>query len=437
MKKALIIALGLVYIGISAKAQQKAPYFPRPNCTTLVGDAMLQEVDTTKARGVSDNYHTWANGTVLLVKFMPGGSKFIRDKVMACAKEWEKYANITFKFVPDSTSLTNIRIKLGKGYGHNSAVGTEANFRPQSNQTVNFDTLFFADGDYYANKLKTRGVKPPYTLNQLITEMNADPNHWNLTELKRVVTHELGHSLGLLHEQSYPNAVKWKKTDSVYNYYRQTQGWDKSKVDFNVFEVSNQFHTNGTSYDPKSIMHYAINSWETTDGYSVKQNYELSEGDKKLIAALYPRDKKESSLLVPKVDITNFGKISVVTNTAKKGVSIYPEFDLKTNSKLGTVYVVARLADEEGYYIKTTNPYYNWGGTAATYMKMNLLPNSKISYNKTVKKNLELFFPFEQMPELYGKKVMIVFAVYLDDVANQQMDKLMYFSTTTPLSVTR
>ncbi|MBK9937356.1 MAG: hypothetical protein IPP02_03030 [Chitinophagaceae bacterium] len=118
-------------------------------------------------------------------------------------------------------------------------------------------------------------------------------------------------------------------------------------------------------------------------------------------------------------------------------MSIYPEFDLKTNSKLGQVYVVARLADEDGYYIKTDNQYYNWGGTAATYLKMNLLSNSKISYNKTAKKNLELFFPFAQMPELYGRKVMIVFAVYLDDVKNGQMDKLMYFSTTTPLSVAK
>jgi hypothetical protein len=68
---------------------------------------------------------------------------------------------------------------------------------------------------------------------------------------------------------------------------------------------------------------------------------------------------------------------------------------------------------------------------------MNLLPNTKTSYNKASKKNLELFFPFDQMPQLYGKKVMVVFAVYLDDVANGQMDKLMYFSTTTPLSIAR
>ena len=116
---------------------------------------------------------------------------------------------------------------------------------------------------------------------------------------------------------------------------------------------------------------------------------------------------------------------------------IRPSFDLKTYSKLGEVYVVARLADEDGYYIRTSNMYYNWGGTAATYLKMKLLPNSKVSYNKGGKNNLELFFPFNEMPELYGKKVMVVFAVYLDDIANNQMDKLMYFSTTNPLSITK
>ena len=68
---------------------------------------------------------------------------------------------------------------------------------------------------------------------------------------------------------------------------------------------------------------------------------------------------------------------------------------------------------------------------------MNLLPNSKLSYNKQGPKNLELFFPFLKMPELNGKKIMIVFAIYLDDATNGQMDKLMYFSTTAPLSINR
>ena len=433
MKKVILFASVLFYVGNAAMAQK----LPKAKCTTLVGDAMFKVVDTTAGRGVSDVYHTWDNGSVLLVKFMPGGGKVLRDKVMQSAKQWEAYANITFKFVPDNTTeKTAIRIRLTQGSGHNSAVGTEANFRSQTDQTINFDTLYFADGEYYVNKLKGKGLKPPYNWDQVQEEMRSDPNHWDNIELTRVVTHEFGHALGLLHEQSFPGAVKWNKSDSVYNYYKETQGWDRDKVDFNVFEVAEQFYTNGTVYDPKSIMHYSVDASETTNGYSVKTNYYLSDGDKKLIAALYPKGKAESDLAVPKVYITNFAKLTVVNDTKRKGLVIQPTFDLKTNSKLGQVYFAARLVDEDGYYIRTANQYYNWGGTAATYKKMNLLPNSKVSYNKTTK-NFELFFPFDQMPELNGKKIVVAFAVYLDDVANQQMDKLMYFSTTKPLSITK
>ncbi|MCB0777024.1 MAG: hypothetical protein KDB99_11965 [Chitinophagaceae bacterium] len=433
MKKLVSV---LTVLGIFIKfsnAQQLAP----PPCTSDLSQAMFAEVDTAKDRGVSDNYHTWENGIVLKVKFLPGGSKTLRDAVMRNAKEWEKYANITFNFVSDYESKTDLRIQLGRGLGHNSAVGTEARFRPQSKQTINFDTLFFSNTDYYLAAIKRKGVSPPYNWNQIIAEMRTDPDHWNYREMRRVVMHEFGHALGLLHEQSYPGAINWKKTDSVYNYYKQTQGWDKQKVDFNVFNVVGQFYTNGTNYDPKSIMHYAVRAWQTTDGYAMDDNFDLSEGDKKLIAALYPKDKTESELIVPKVDISNFTSLDVDNSVLRKGLVIRPSFDLKTNSKLGEVYMVARLADEDGYYITTSSTYYNWGGTVAAYVKMNLLPDSDVSYNKNGNKNLELFLPFDYIPQLAGKKVKVVFAVYLDDVANKQMNKLMYFSMTEPLSVTQ
>ncbi|MCB0715903.1 MAG: matrixin family metalloprotease [Chitinophagaceae bacterium] len=431
MKKQFIIAIFL----LAATVQVKAQYFPEPGCTTDVGKWILAEKDSLGNRGVGDNYHLWDNGQVLRIKFMAGGSKELRDKVIKNAKEWEKYANIKFEFLPDNTANTDIRIKLGRGYGHNSAVGTEAKFRRDYQQTVNFDTIYFMDLNYYVEKLKKKGLNPPFNFNQVTAEIKSDPNHWNDKELRRVVMHEFGHVLGLLHEQSYPGAINWKKTDSVYNYYQKTQGWNKQKVDFNVFAMSDQFYTNGTEYDPQSIMQYAIQPWQTTDGFHLDDNFELSDGDKKLIARFYPKDKTESDLAVAQVEISDVGELEVINDDVRKGLVIRPSFILKTNSKLGEVYFVARMADELGMYYKTDAKYYNWGGAVAAYRKAILFPNAKFSYNKGILKNLELFIPFDQLPSLEGKKVIVAFAVYLDDVNNNQMNKLMYFSTTTPLSI--
>ncbi|MBK8495769.1 MAG: hypothetical protein IPL50_12735 [Chitinophagaceae bacterium] len=316
-------------------------------------------------------------------------------------------------------------------------------------QTMNLDTSDFIDYKGYIDQYKNGGPFlqflrnkgtdfKNYTYNDLFRDVieYKDPFvKWNYDALRGTTAHEFGHALGLLHEQSYPNGIKWNK-DTVYKYYAKYQGWNKEKVDFNVLEASDFFYTNGTTYDPKSIMHYPVQAWQTVDGFTVGSNDDLSDGDKKIIAALYPKDKKVSDLAVPKIEVNNINYGDVKTDNVKKGILIYPSFDIKTSAILGAVYLVARLTTEDGlYYIPTTNANYSWNKMAATYIKLKLLPSTKTSINKGTQKNLELFFPFKEMPDLAGKNVKIEFSVYQDDVVNNRYQKLTFNFLSSPVAV--
>src|SRR5690349_4172688 len=97
MYKVLLSLLMLAIIQNNAIAQ----FGGGTKCTVDLSSVLAAKKDTVRTRGMADNYHTWEPGTVLMVKFMPGGSKQIRDKVISNAHEWEKYANVSFRFVDD------------------------------------------------------------------------------------------------------------------------------------------------------------------------------------------------------------------------------------------------------------------------------------------------------------------------------------------------
>ena len=126
MQKFLFLLVVLLMATASHAQLKKPPCTAIPKSATTTTSTSTFKIDTTPGRGVGDNYKMWDNGQVLTVKFVKPSSKFLRNLVMQYAKEWELYANVKFKLVPDNAPNALIRIDLGDGEGHNSAVGTDA-----------------------------------------------------------------------------------------------------------------------------------------------------------------------------------------------------------------------------------------------------------------------------------------------------------------------
>jgi len=194
----------------------------------------------------------WKPNQTLLIYFM-GGTSSIRTRALNYASIWSHHCSITFQ---ETLDIRKAKIRVGfEPPGSWSYVGTDALNAPAGEPTVNFGWL--------TDSLPER-------------------------EFKRVVLHEFGHVLGLIHEHQSPAIkINWNKT-FVYNYFFYNYRWSKEDVDRNIFH---EFETSSSQYstlDKASIMGYCIPQEFTTDGQSFPQNDELSAMDMQYIGKLYP-----------------------------------------------------------------------------------------------------------------------------------------------------
>ncbi len=216
------------------------------------------EVGSISSALAASTNSLWPVGKSLTVSMDNAASQNLKTKIINMANEWSIYANISFRLV---TSNGDIHVKFDPQGGHRSLIG---------NQSVDW---------------ATRTGYDIISMGTMNLQVNADTPE---PDLRRVVLHEFGHALGFKHEHQNPSvSIPWDK-EKVYEYYRIGNGWDRGKVDHNLFDKLDIGQTQYTSFDPNSIMLYAIPNSLTIGNFSTSMNRRLSNLDKSFAQVLYP-----------------------------------------------------------------------------------------------------------------------------------------------------
>jgi len=204
------------------------------------------------SKGAAPTACLWKK-TTLTVRFLEG-NPVVQNRVRETALEWNNYSavQLVFSNSPDA----DIRIGFRPDGGSNSYVGTCRPALGPSDETMNLGWLEPTTSD---------------------------------DEYKRVVLHEFGHALGLIHEHQSPaSPIQWNR-QAAYEYYASTNHWDHPTVDQNLFQKYAAVETRYSKFDSTSIMAYYIPKELTTNGEAIGTwNRELSTTDKAFIAQVYP-----------------------------------------------------------------------------------------------------------------------------------------------------
>jgi serralysin len=201
------------------------------------------------------NENRWQSGDVIHVAFLEGDPS-LQDRVRDVALRWTApgMANLELRFVESGPA--DIRIAFLPGKGSWSYLGTYCKQIPADKPTMNYGWL-----------------KP-----------DSDDD-----ELQRVVLHEFGHALGLIHEHQNPEGgISWNEPAVIADLSKPPNSWDEATIRHNVLDHYSKDAVTASAVDGMSIMMYPIPKAWTLDGFSAGLNGDLSAQDVDFIKGAYP-----------------------------------------------------------------------------------------------------------------------------------------------------
>lgn len=212
----------------------------------------------------ADGINTWPKGeggiAEVSVQFLEG-SEWARQMVWKRLNIIDQYAEGLRFRMADHGEVGDVRVSF-RCDGHWSYLGRQALRIPEGSSTMNVGL-----------------------------DRRHDDREWD-----RVVLHEGLHAVGFEHEHQHPQAeIPWDR-EAVYQFYGQTQGWDRRMVDFQVLNRAAPKQLRTTGFDVDSIMMYPCPEELTLGNFSVGWNTMLTRSDIALLRELYPGPRVEQAL---------------------------------------------------------------------------------------------------------------------------------------------
>ena len=248
-----------------------------PNQTVPVKNASISLNKFDKLRAAFYTSKLWPNGSTINIGFMEDG-----DGVRRTSLEYIQYEGIPYD------PLQNILDDLSPV----DAVKTIVEERLQPIVGLKF---VFINDPYNADiRISFQPTGAWSNIGTDCTFVSSSTATMNFGWLDvATVIHEFGHALGMIHEHQNPRGepIKWDIPRVLEWAANPPNYWDETTTRHNIIDKYEENITNGSSFDPESIMLYYFPAYLTTNNIGTEQNQRLSKNDVIYLSNQYPGGK--------------------------------------------------------------------------------------------------------------------------------------------------
>lgn len=199
-------------------------------------------------------------GVLCTVGFLENVPAEFKQQFLAHANAWNQYANVVFKLAgPGETPMVRVTVR---GDGYWSYLGPQI--------------------------LTIPGNQPTMSLQDF--DKGMPDSEW-----RRVVRHEVGHTLGLLHEHMLPEIISLLNPEAVIADFMATQGWSRQMIVEQILTPPAPGTYRVSKPSVNSIMCYQFSGRDTRTGQPIPGGLDITPDDGAFVGSLYPK----ASGLVP------------------------------------------------------------------------------------------------------------------------------------------